>query len=146
MKKALTIVLLATIVAATCDPDDVDCIPQENMPRKYIGKWWMYGILSWMRAITPFIINFVYASIITELGVAVLAYTYTVGALNFIGFVPAGIFWIFTVIGGDKYTYTRYRGWLIASNIYGWLLSVINITWYIVLILYVLIFHTWTGN
>ena len=97
-------------------------------------------------AVAPIVNMTIFALDIAELGAIFVGLTYGIAALNFVVYVPVAILWVFTVIGGDRYVYKRYRGWLIASNIYGWLMSILNITWYIILILFVLIFHTWSGT
>ena len=88
MKKAYALMLLVA-VAVACDPWIEDCTPQEDLPSRpgLINKWWMHGILNWFMGLTPMVMFAIYAISLTELGVVILAVTYIVGALNFIGYV-----------------------------------------------------------
>jgi hypothetical protein len=87
----------------------------------------------------------VYSTGLSVLGTVGTA-SWVIGALNFIGYMPVGLVWVFTVIGDNIPAYKRYYRWLIASNIYGWLLTVLNITWYLVLVLVILIFHVFDAG
>ena len=151
MNKTLALALLLSIaVADRCDPWIDDCTPQADMPQRrgYIVKWWLHGILNWFMAVSPLATMAVYAASFADIGVFAVAVTWGLGGLNLAAYLPVAILWIFSVLGGDKYVYRRYRGWLVASNIYGWFLSIFNIGWYVVLMLYMLgvISVSWSGS
>ena len=66
--------------------------------------------------------------------------SYSCAALLFVCYVPVGVLGILTSPENTDYN-ERWRGWLIASNAYGWSLTIITTGWYTVLILFITAFH-----
>ena len=145
MNKTLAIALLLG-AAIACDPWVDDCTPQEDLPRRFIGAYWMHGIVSYIQSIYQFIVFSAYVSSLTLFsGDTFLVASYGIAAANFLGYFPVALIWTLSVVWDDVSMYKRYFGWLKASNIYGWLLTVTNLTWYGVLILYIFVFGAFSG-
>ena len=107
----------------------------------------MHGIVSYIQSIYQFIMFSAYVSSLTLFsGDTFLVASYGIAAANFLGYFPVALIWTLSVAWNDTSMYKRYFGWLKASNIYGWLLTVTNLTWYAVLLLYVFIFGTFAGE
>jgi len=70
-----------------------------------------------------------------------IAATWGIGMISTLGNLAPFVVWIVTVNSYvikryDEYVFRRYKGWLIASNIYGWFLFGLNIAWYLMLFLF----------
>merc|ERR1719361_106394 len=144
-----TIVALGFLAAAAtaCDPwVDQDCTPVDDLPRAYIGAYWMHGIVSYIQSVYQMAIFGAYSSSLTLFGTAMLSASYAIAGANFIGYFPVAVIWTLTAAWDDRSMYQTYYGWLVASNIYGWILTSTNLTWYVVLVLYIFLFGTWTGG
>ena len=140
MKTAAAIALLVGLATAQWDDQGVPTPIDEYYAIKYVDMKWFTIVTSFIMAVYPFPLIGAYAPALGTLGVALTSVSWALAGLIFAGFLPIGILGIFTSVGdleGNK----RWRGWLIAGNIYGWILTASMEVWYVVLILFVLIFH-----
>jgi hypothetical protein len=145
MNKTLALTLLLG-AAIACDPWIQDCTPKEDMPRRFIGAYWMHGIVSYIQAVYQFATFSAYTSSLTLFGDTMLIASYAIAGANFLGYFPVALIWTLSVVWDDASMYKRYFGWLKASNIYGWLLTATNVTWYVVLVLYIFIFGNYANG
>jgi hypothetical protein len=147
MNKYVAIALLASIVyAKKCDPFVEDCQPKDAWPVNFKAAYWMHGITSYMQSIYMGIVLGVYANSLGLLGSIYTTVSYTIAAINFLLYMPVAVVWTLTVVWESDRIARMYDRWLIASNIYGWLLTATNTTWYMVLVLMILIFFVFDSN
>ena len=102
----------------------------------------MHGITSWIQSIYMTIMLAPFMSSLNTLGSLYVYVSWGLAGLSFLGYFPVALIWTLTVVGDDVGMYKRYNRWLQASNIYGWVLTMSNIGWYLVLVLMIAIFHT----
>jgi len=113
----------------------------EYYANKYTGYKWFMIVTAFMYAVYAMPLVGAYMSSLGTIGVVFTAVSWGIGALQFAGYLPVGILGIFTDVD-DVHANKRWRGWLIASNIYGWILAASQEVWWVVVVLFVLIFHT----
>lgn len=145
MKQTIAIALFVGMASAACNPwTDNNCNPNENdsnteyYPNKYMAAWWMHGIMAFIQSIWMWVMFAMYKTQLGSIAVYIEPISWVVSGLNTLAFLPVGVFWI--LAGPGSRDNRKYRGWLIASNIYGWLLRIGNWFWWAFLFMYLLIF------
>jgi hypothetical protein len=133
---ALAILLGA---AVACDPFVSDCTPKHDLPQKYGGAYWMHGIVSYIQSVYMAVIFGVYSSSLNLFGMSLLGASYAIAAANFIGYFPVAVIFTLTAAWDQTAMYKTYYRLLIASNIYGWILTCANLTWYVILVIFILL-------
>ena len=128
------------------------------MPKRWMGSFGMFGPMVLVKAGSALAVMAWFASQdqFRELGSVMIAATWGIGMISTLGNLAPFVVWIVTVNSYvikryDEYVFRRYKGWLIASNIYGWFLFGLNIAWYLMLFLFTSpwtqgYFHTWAGD
>merc|ERR1712037_379146 len=142
MKTTAAIALLvaaATAQSITFESDLFDTgsegVPitiDEYYANKYVAFKWYTIVVSFLYSVYSFAIYGAYMSGLGLLGIIFTSVSWGLAGLQFAGYLPVGILGIFTDVD-DIDANKRWRGWLIAAC---------QEVWYVVLILFVLIFHT----
>ena len=145
MNKTLALAILLG-VAVACDPWLEDCTPASDKPQRYKAAYWMHGITSWIQSIYMAVVLGAFYNSLALLGTLYTNISWALAGLSFAGYFPVALIWTLTVVWDDVGMYKRYNRWLQASNIYGWILTVSNIGWYLVLVLMIAIFHTFDAG
>ena len=147
----ITLLLIGATIAqlnqSVCDPYiDSNC-RYTPPPENYMGWYYSHGALSWVQAFFMGGMLVAYQNALEQIGTQAEAISYAIIGLNFIGYFIVAVKWSITAnktgtVLGMLNKYKRYFKLLRVSNFYTWFLSLINLGWYVALILQVLIYHT----
>lgn len=135
MSKTIYAMAFLVMAAYACDPWIEDCTKKDDLPAQGEGWYYLHGIVAFCQAIyMPILLGIEWTNL-NLYGTIVLSVSWGVAGLNLIGYLPVGIVWAMTAAGSSTDMYQNYAGWLHASNIYGYIMAVLNIGWYVVLLL-----------
>ena len=76
----------------------------------------------------------VYHNSLAMFGNVAMGTSYAIAGLSFIGYFPLAIVWSVSASSSDASWYLTYFKWVIASNIYSYILTLMNIAWFAVLL------------
>ena len=152
---ALTLLLIGAAIASNstnntnsthCDPYIERCDDNPPPPQNYMGWYWSHGALSWVQTFLVAGLLIGYKDALAKIGNQAEIVSYSIVALNFIGYIAVSVKWSITAaMKGSELSklnkYKMYYKLLRISRFYSWFLSLINIGWFLAIILQVLLYH-----
>ena len=146
MNKTLFALTFVAAAVSACDPFLEDCLPITDAPDRYKGFFYLHGVTSYIQALyMPGLMSAYITSFNLFPDSFWLGASYGIAGVNFALYLPvAAVFTVLAVKPTERMA-RMFDRWLIAANIYGWVLTSMNLIWFLVLVIMTFVL-TFTGE
>ena len=119
----------------------------DNYPTDYWNAYLTHGIVSWIFGLWMFILMAIWSSDLGLFSSVVTLLSWIWPAITFAAMIPVGVLFI---MSGPHRDSKKLNGWfyglIVASNIYTWFLTFINVIWLFYMWLWTAVVHTFVAG
>ena len=116
-------------------------------PTDYWSSYLTHGIMSWVFALWMFILMAAWSAQLSDFSAIITLFSWIWPSINFAAMLPVAVLFIMSSPHADsKKLNGWFYGFIVASNIYTWFLTFINIIWLFIMWLWAAVLHDFVAG